>query len=129
MVKKEYITSTALFSAADSLSRCGSTGIVCECCCTAGTSTQPPGEAEAVDGVSVEAFHVSGKRREGAWEEGEEGGGGGNGGGRGGDMCVLYEEDCGIATMTLNRPKVWMSRVNPKTCCNYDILVTAPGII
>lgn len=107
VVEGKYFPSRTSFSVADSSARCGSSGIVCECCCI-GTSAHPALEAEAVDGVSVAAYHGSGKRREGAWEEGRRRGGGGDcgGGGCGGDMCVLYEEDRGIATMTLNRPKV-----------------------
>lgn len=43
--------------------------------------------------------------REGSCHDEREGGGGNRGDGER-DACVLYEEDGGIATVTLNRPKV-----------------------
>lgn len=84
---------------------CGTaSGIYCEC-------HHPAGELQLQDVVAAEQRALRTRAAGGARARGREGGGkpgGRSGEGRDGKArpCVLYEEEGGIATLTLNRPKV-----------------------
>lgn len=74
-------------------------GILCECQCR-------PAAAEPHPGSDVEQTPALTLAELGGRDGGARGGGGGSRGDEGRDACVLYHEGGGIATMTLNRPKV-----------------------